>query len=79
MGPPVLGVGGGSSHTLDCRPETPRREPARWGHPEDCGCVTKSEGFGEAALPRDRRVIQGEWSGRESPWKLWTCDSRYRV
>lgn len=51
VGPQVLGVEGG--HTVDCRHMTTGTRVCKVGSPRDYGRVTKSEGFGEAALPRD--------------------------
>ena len=40
----------------------------------------KAAGFGEGAvLGESGGVLPGDWSGKGSPWRLWTCDSRYSV
>ena len=35
--------------------------------------------MGESQPGDSGLMIPGAWSMRESPWRLWTCDSRFRL
>ena len=48
-------------------------------HPRDFGNVTPGAGLDESQPGDSGRMIPGAWSMRESPWRLWTCDSRFRL
>lgn len=49
------------------------------GHPGECGYVTPGE-WSEGSHPGDCGIVSAvAILGKGSPWRLWTCDSRYSV
>lgn len=49
-------------------------------YPEDCGHVTPGAGTSESSTYGAHiRVTQGEGSGKDLPWRLWTSEARCRV
>ena len=69
---PILGLGGGI--TLETMYATTGAGSGRWGHPGDCGHIISGSGSGRG-LPWSMDVrTQVQGLGRESPWRMWTCD-----
>ena len=63
----------------DCAGVTPGTESGEKCHPRNCGSMTTGAVSVWDHAGNGGHVNPGAQSGRESTWKLLTCDSRYKV
>ena len=66
-------------HSGDCAAVTLGTGSREKCHPRDFGNVTPSAGLCGSQPGDSGHMIPGAWSMRESPWRLWTYDSRFRL
>ena len=73
-------TGLGFGVTLDCGYVLLVVWSGGWSHPGDCGHVIPVAGLREQVHHEDGGCVTQVLVWRmQSPWKLWTCDPRFRI